>query len=219
MPGLFPTTGPARGAEPPSAAPRGAYNTSLEQSHAWPSPGQWTFDARNLATSPLGPRYPRSLLAAALPQRTRARGRDRRSTLPSWAASHHGTGATAAWLSPSLASGESGAQSHSPTRTVCASGLGESRGKACLRPGEKLMSYQVVGENLSGGLGSGPATTGLKTLLPPPRLLYIAVVFPLPAYMGPCNLPLFKLARSPTVRGKAIEIKPPREPCMNSHGG
>lgn len=54
MSGLFPTTGPAHGAEPP----RAAQGTSLEQLQAWPLPGQWTFDARNLATSPLGPQIP-----------------------------------------------------------------------------------------------------------------------------------------------------------------
>lgn len=67
MSGLFPTTGPAHGAEPPRAA-QGAFGTSLEQLQAWPLPKQWTFDARNLATSHWGPQYPYSLLVAALPK-------------------------------------------------------------------------------------------------------------------------------------------------------
>lgn len=34
---------------------RGLFGTSLEQMQTWLLPRQWTFDARNLATSPLGP--------------------------------------------------------------------------------------------------------------------------------------------------------------------
>lgn len=54
MSDLFLTTGPAHGAEPPRAV-QGAFGTSLERLQTWLLPRQWTFDARNLATSPLGP--------------------------------------------------------------------------------------------------------------------------------------------------------------------
>lgn len=57
MSDLFPTTGPAHGAEPPRAV-QGAFGISLEQLQTWLLPSQWTFDARNLATSPLGPHTP-----------------------------------------------------------------------------------------------------------------------------------------------------------------
>ena len=79
------------------------------------------------------------------------------------------------------------------------------------------MSCQIVGEDLSRGPGSGPATTGLKTLLPQSRLLYVAVVFPVPTYTGLCNIPLFELPRSPTLRGRGTELKSPKELGVNSH--
>lgn len=64
------------------------------------------------------------------------------------------------------------------------------------------MSYQIVGENLSGGPWvQDSLTTGLKSSASVKT--YIVVVFSLPTYMSLCNLPLFRLPRSPTVGGRA----------------